>query len=228
LIEVKLGNYFSTLVRMNNEITFTLLSDGSSDKALLPIIKWALTQKFSTIPINGSWADFSLLPPNIKPKLKHLDQRISKALELFPSDILFIHRDAENESWEKRKEEIEEACKRLDESNQSNKIASIIPIKMTEAWLLFNVPAIRKAANNPNGSVRIDIPKIKKIETLDAKKELIKLIRIASELKGRRLEKLDERRAIHLVADYIDDYSTLRILECFQNFEKEVEAFEME
>lgn len=88
---------------------------------------------------------------------------------------------------------------------------------------MFDDQAIRKAAGNPNGSVPIRLPPAAKIERLpDPKKELKTILRIASGLRGRDLSKFADSRAVHLVAEYTNDFSFLRQLEAFGAFEAEL------
>ena len=77
-------------------IRYTLLSDGSSDRMLMPIIEWLLYQYCPEIEIESSWADLGRLP---QPP-KTLPEKIEVTLDLYPCDLLFVHRDAENESYE--------------------------------------------------------------------------------------------------------------------------------
>jgi hypothetical protein len=95
---------------------------------------------------------------------------------------------------------------------------------MTEAWLMFDEQAIRRAANNPNGSVPIRLPPATRIERMpDPKKELKTMLRIASGLRSSRdLSKFADSRAVHLVAEYTNDFSFLRQLEAFRSFEAEL------
>lgn len=216
------------------ELRFTLISDGSSDKALLPILHWLLSQYYPDTPINGEWADLTGLstPPN------KLTEKILISCRLYPCDLLFIHRDAENKSLDIRREEIAEAVTnaqaeavtnaqdRLHESNEASLLPNhicVIPVRMTETWLLFDDLAIRKAASNPNGRVPLSLPSFQKLEHLpDPKKELYDLLRKASELRGRRLKKFKPREGVHRLAECIDDYSRLRNLPAFQALENEI------
>ena len=59
------------------EIRYTLLSDGSSDKALLPILSWLLYQHCPEYAIQSQWADLGRLP---KPP-KQLPEKINKGRE---------------------------------------------------------------------------------------------------------------------------------------------------
>lgn len=95
-----------------NSISYTLLSDGSSDRALLPILNWLLQQHLPQYAIQEQWADLSRLP---KPP-NSLSERIKMSIDLYPCDLLFIHRDAEKQKREQRINEIEEAFKKLKEN----------------------------------------------------------------------------------------------------------------
>lgn len=93
-----------------NELRYTLLSDGPSDRALLPILTWLLRQNGVTGAIQDTWADLRQLP---RPP-KHLDERIGVSIELYPSDLLFVHRDAEKAPLSARVDEILQALSRVD------------------------------------------------------------------------------------------------------------------
>ena len=84
------------------EISFTLLSDGSSDRALMPILTWLLRDLGVASAISQSWADLRRIP---RPP-RTLADRMRKAGELFPCQLLFVHRDAESELPESRRIEI--------------------------------------------------------------------------------------------------------------------------
>jgi hypothetical protein len=95
---------------------------------------------------------------------------------------------------------------------------------MTEAWLMIDLTAIRLAVGNPNGSIPLNLPALNRLERIvDPKQQLESLLRAASELKGRRLESLNTRQAIHLVADHIKDFNPLRRLTSFRSFLNQLE-----
>lgn len=89
-------------------IRFTLVADGSSDRALLPVLVWLLREHFGNIPIQPAFSDLRRLrnPPG------QPFERIAKGVELYPCDLLFVHRDAERETMNKRVEEIRESLAR--------------------------------------------------------------------------------------------------------------------
>ena len=126
-------------------LRFTLVADGSSDKALLPILVWLLREHFGRIPVQPEFADLRRLrnPPG------ELSERIARSIELYPCDLLFVHRDAERESIEQRVMEIREALERC--MIDTPPIVYVVPVRMQEAWLLIDESALRKAAGNPQG-----------------------------------------------------------------------------
>jgi hypothetical protein len=96
---------------------------------------------------------------------------------------------------------------------------------MMEAWLLFDEPAIREAAGNPNGRSELDMPRLDRLEALpDAKALLHEILRSASGLVGRRGRQFRVRAAVHRLADIIDNFGPLRSLPAFRELERDVGA----
>lgn len=202
-------------------IRYTLLSDGSSDRMLMPIIEWLLCQHCPEIAVKSEWADLGRLP---QPP-KTLSEKINVALDLYPCDLLFIHRDAERESYAIRHAEI---CSELDCFDTPPAVC-VIPVRMLEAWFLFDELAIRKAAGNPYGLNPLNFPSLNSLESLpDPKNVLFGLIRNSSELSRTRLKKLNVRQCAFRISQFIDDYSPLRSMNAFHAFELELEATLME
>lgn len=201
-------------------ITYTFLGDGSSDKALMPIIDWVFRENFPTTPITSQFADLRFIRDKILPA-----NRVVTALNYYPCDIIFIHRDGEdikNTSaiYEKRKTEIAQLSNSISEP-----YVAVITIKMMETWLLTDATAIKKAAGNPNSPHKIELPSVKKLESEQSPKEkLHTLLKTASGLKGRRLDDFNVGQALHRVAELTADYSSLRNLFSFQKFEQDLIA----
>jgi hypothetical protein len=146
------------------------------------------------------------------------------ALSLYPCDVLFVHRDAETVGREKRLQEIRDGLSAS--LNAEFPHVPVIPVRMTEAWLLINEPAIRTAAGNPKGDVRLQLPDIGSLEYLpDPKGVLYNLLKEASQLPGRRLRKFHIARRAADVADRIEDFSPLRELNAYRELESDVKAF---
>jgi hypothetical protein len=198
-------------------IRFTLLSDGSSDRMLMPILDWLLCQHCPEYAVESDWADLGRLP---NPP-KTLPDKIRTTLDLYPCDLLFIHRDAEKESFEKRHAEITRALDGL----ETPPAICVIPVRMQEAWLLFDEPAIRRAAGNPYGRNNLNLPDTRSVETIPDPKELLfSIIRKSSGLHGTRLKKLNPHKRAFLVSQSIDDFSPLRSINAFQALENQLKT----
>ena len=105
----------------------------------------------------------------------------------------------------------------------------VVPVRMHEAWLLFDESAIRKAAGNPNDSVVLQPPATSIVEGIpDPKALLYDLLRTASERRGRRLKKFDPGKHARLVSEQIADFSPLRALSAFQRLEADVKNFDVD
>ena len=202
------------------ELRYTLLSDGSSDRALIPLLTWLLRTHRVECAIHPRWADLRRVP---KPP-KKLSERISLSLALYPCDLLFIHRDAEKEPHEVRVAEIKKAISEALKSVRVPPAVCVVPVRMQEAWLLFDEAALRRAAGNPHGRRLLHLPASAKVEQLpDPKSILHELLREASELTGRRLKDFPVRERAQRVAGLIDDFAPLRTLTAFKALEAEIE-----
>ena len=192
----------------------TLVADGSSDRVLIPVIEWALREHraFGSV----TWANLSVLP---QPP-KTLADRARAAIELHPCDLLFVHRDAERVSRAERKQEIEAALK-----GHGRPYLCVIPVRMTEAWLLVNAEAIAEAAGNPAGAQSLRLPSLKKLESLpDPKETLHGLLREACGLDERRTRRFRVQQAVHRVAALTTDFRLLKSLGAYSAFHEELAA----
>jgi hypothetical protein len=194
----------------------TLMTDGPFDQVLLRHISWLLRRQLpEDTVVQLQWADLRGLP--VAPK--GLAERIGRALDLFPCDLLVVHRDSETPSPDPRFDEVINA---LIEARCNVNAIIVVPVRMTEAWLLFNQQAIRLAAGNPNGSSPLRIPATRWDELPDPKNVLYEALRVASEFTGRRLRKFQVAQAAHRVSEYIDDFSPLLSLQAFARFEADL------
>ena len=189
----------------------TLVAEGSSDQVLLPFIDFLLDEHCN-LPHATTFA--SGLPTGA------LAGRIEAAVGLYPCDMLFVHRDVDSSLVSERENEIYSAVK---SAAPKVKAICIIPVRMTEAWLLMDVSAIRRAAGNPAGRVDLTLPTTSRIEKLaDPKQVLLEFLARASELSGRRLKRLDLNRARRQISGFMGDYAVLRQLPSFQHFEAQI------
>jgi hypothetical protein len=202
-----------------DELQYTLLSDGPADKALIPILTWLLRQHLPNLPIQSRWADLRMLP---RPP-KELCGKILESIHLFPCNLLFIHRDAENASLDERLNEIRRAVTEASIDNEISDFICVVPVRMTEAWLLFDIDAIRQAAGNPNGTLALQLPRLSDVESLpNPKRVLHKALRIATEYGTHRRRRFDVNKAVQRVPKCIEDFSPLRNLSAFIVLEEEV------
>jgi hypothetical protein len=202
-----------------DEVRYTLISDGPSDRALIPILTWVLREKGDVTRVQAEWADLGRLP---RPP-KSLSDRILLAIDLFPCDLLFVHRDAERQEPKRRYEEIHSAIREASSQGFRTPAVCVVPVQMTEAWLLFDEVAIRLAAGNPNGKNPLNLPEISEIEQIsDPKDILFQVLREASGLTARRLKKFNLSGARIRITEVIVDFSPLRGLRAFQELEKRI------
>lgn len=206
-------------------LRLTLVSEGTTDAALLPIIAWCLKQAVGLTVSESRRAEFWRLPE----KPNGLVDEMANAVELYPCDVLFVHRDSDRELHETRIGQIRKAFLELEAKGKKLPAVAVVPVRMLEAWLCFDERAIRKAAGNPNGREPLNLPPLKRVESCPTPKDdLVKALRIASGLSGRRLKKFDEATAFARIVDYIEDFSPLRGLRSFQALEDAIKALNEE
>jgi hypothetical protein len=202
------------------ELRYTLVADGPTDRALMRITAWLLRQIEDLVPC-------AFVPQFFDPRVlddppEGLAAKIERALSLFPCNILFVHRDAEASAPSDRVLEIERALPTGVGSH-----VCIVPVRMTEAWLLIDERAIRMAAGNPHGVHSLGMPSAHNLESLANPKHVLRdLLVQASAFCGRRRDKFERElsQRVHRVAELIDDFGTLRSLPAFREFEQDTRS----
>ena len=190
-------------------LNLALVCDGTSDLCLGDFIIWLMDTHFPE-------AAFRVVPANeVIPAKGPLSLRLQRAVDLYKPDVIFCHRDSERASLLDRINEIENAAGDLEVP-----AVAIVPVRMLEAWLLFDVNAVRTAAENKNGTAPITLPALAAVESIaNPKQVLFDALQNATGLSVRRRRVFNEKRARSLVSGYIDDFSPLRRLSSFQRFE---------
>lgn len=189
---------------MSRQITFCVVADGGTDRLLVPIIQWAIHR----------------LDPNVEilePEFRKRSGPVAQFLAQYNpgTHLIFVHRDAENRSLDERLEEFSTVT-------PSKNIVPVIPIRMSEAWILFDSRAIARAADRP--SYAVTVPKISELEGIaDAKNHLERLLlEAAGSPTGRRLKNFKrsivDRRVS--VASLISDFEPLESLYAFGQFQQ--------
>jgi len=190
----------------------TLVADGRSDRVLVPLIN-----KLMEVHCPCAYRDTDFVE-DYPASGNSLALRVRFALAQYPCDILFVHRDAEQrDAVQQREAEIKAAVAGL---TGARPFIAIVPVRMTEAWLLADEQAIRRAAGNPTGREPLNLPNENQIETVDAKARLFEALTLAKNLNNRRASRLQPEALRHRVADHLDDLAPLRRLSSFARFER--------
>ncbi len=188
---------------MTRQLLYSVVGDGGTDRALLPILRWAIHRHDPGVDLLEP--DFVKRQGSLSDFLRDLD---SAAM------LVFVHRDAETESLASRLTEFEGVLRK--------DVVPVVPVRMTEAWLLIDAAAISRAADQPQAT--ISIPRLQDLESLSNPKETLEelLLLAAGSPTGRRRKKflssLTARRVN--VAELITDYAPLEQLPAFQHFQQ--------
>lgn len=188
-------------------VQITLVADGASDESLIPLLVWAFRSIDANILLQRP-SFHRRSPPGCA-----LAPFIAEIIEADMPDILFVHRDAERLTRDERKREIP----------VGPRIVPVVPVRMTEAWLLIDEQAIRLAAGNPNGRAPLGLPHPNRLEAVaDPKATLYAALVRASGFAGRRRQQFHRGAASRRVAENISDFTPLRALTAFQEMETDL------
>ncbi|MFE5913577.1 hypothetical protein ACFQ6B_31445 [Streptomyces wedmorensis] len=163
------------------------LCEGSSDEGIAFHIEQIAAE--CNVDIVLSIPDFRLLPGRV-------DRTVAGKLRAVQQlggnyDLAIIHRDADRDGPDARRSEIADA---VGEVCPEMGFVSLIPVTMTEAWLLLDENAIRQVAENPKGKMSLSLPKAAQVENIaDPKERLKAVLALASDLSGRRLRDFQKR-----------------------------------
>jgi len=204
------------------QLLVTLVGEGTSDEALLPIIEWTLKN-----PALGLLPDVELLlrfvGPDDTPGMYDVIERALATVAELPCDLLFIHHDADGPTHVRWSEIMRAAV--LDARRRGNDVpptVPVVPVREMEAWLLLDEAAIREAAGAPDGTMPLSLPRAAEIEAApDPKAILRRALRTASGLSQRRWPQIDAIRPDTIVG-IMSSFEHLRALPAFQAFEVDV------
>lgn len=191
---------------MTRQLTYEVIADGGTDRALVPIIEWAIHRLDPQVEL-------------LQPIFRKRKSSVSDFLREHRSDAMlqFMHRDTETVALAERLAEFESAPRT---------VVPIVPMRMTEAWLLISPEAIARAADRPDATVRV--PSIAELSSLIDPKQTLedRLFAAAGRPTGRRGKKFSASlvsRRIN-VATLIRDYSPLEGVPAFQTFQAALRA----
>lgn len=188
---------------MTRQLAWALVADGGTDRMLVPIIEWAIHRLDPEVEI-------------LEPEFRKRTGSVGNYLGGFSSGsmLVFVHRDAETESLDQRLAEFEDVDRR--------DVVPVIPVRMSEAWLLIDGHAIARAAGAPNA--RVVLPQLADLESIADPKQLLGrlLYKAAGSPTGRRAKQFRRDRVNRRVsvARHIGDFSSLEELSAFQRFQE--------
>lgn len=182
-----------------------LLADGTSDRALLPILTWLVREL-------APMATFAEPSFAVRDTRRPLAAEVERIVALHRPDLTFVHRDAENADPTDRRREIPRAIG----------IVPVVPVRMTEAWLLLDEKTIRRAADRPSGREPLELPPLSRLEALaDPKQRLHDLLLTAAAVTGRQRKRFVAGLPLRVqrTAELLTDFRPLRRLAAFQQLE---------
>ena len=196
------------------------LADGSSDEPLGEHLEVLCARR--DLAVRVTTPDLHLLP---RPPGHRVADRLEAILKLGDvPDILFVHRDAEGQDPERRFAEVAEAVARISEGLPA---VAVVPVRMTEAWLLLDEQSIREVAGSPNATVDLGLPPTSRVEAQpDPKSALERALDLASGLAGRRRDRFRQRFAQHrrILLQRLDIDGPVRELSAWQHLESDLDA----
>jgi len=180
----------------------------------MPLLDWTL-QRFTSQVFSGEIYFRSGLS---------LSEKILDAVEKAPCNLLFIHRDSDGVAPDNRYAEI---AKAQQDALVELPHVCVVPVRMMEAWLLFDSATLRQAAGNRNGRIPLNLPALSHLEEIaDPKSLLHEALQTASGHTGRRLNEFKKQLPVAMlrIAQLTDDFSPLLRLPAFQRLQDDVLA----
>lgn len=197
-----------------------LLADGPSDLPLAGHLEVLCATAGNDVAITA--VDPERLSPGDRTVAGRLEWVLAQQPEAVP-DVIFIHRDAETERADRRREEIDAACRSV---GLSCPVVPIVPVRMTEAWLLLDEGAIRTVAGRPTGRQPLDLPTPREAERMaDPKSRLRDVLLAASELSGRRRTEFQRQFGVHrrLLLQRLDPNGRVTELDAWQQLRRDID-----
>jgi len=205
---------------MTDTMRIAFLGEGTSDNGIAPHIERLAAER--GIRSSVTVPDFARLGS----KVGHSVPEKLCALRGFGDeyDLVVVHRDADNAGYEARADEISQVI--LAEWAEVEHVPAI-PVRMLEAWLLLDEQAIRQVAENPNGRMTLELPKVAAVERIADPKNLLKeILAKASGLSGRRFDQFQRRFPQHRLRllELLDPHGAVLALPSWERFIGDLDA----
>lgn len=153
--------------------------EGSSDVGLVHLIEGEFARLGVELRLTTPALERATGPRTIQARVRAALGSIGGAPQ-----VIVVHRDADNVDYEARCDEIHSHVQPV---AGGAIVVPIIPIRMTEAWLLLSDADIRWVAGNPGGTRPLSLPTLHEAERMaDPKARLREALLAAAEVTGRR------------------------------------------
>lgn len=197
-----------------------LLADGPSDEPLgrhVALLAQRRGRRFDVVT-----PDLRRLDP---PPGRTVHERLAAVMSFDSGfDLIIVHRDAEGQAPELRREEVTQGIARVRPDLPG---LPVVPIRMTEAWLLVDEPAIRRVAGRPTGTMPLNLPPADAVERVPHPKDMLRhALETASGASGRRLRRFqrDFNAQRRRLLEALDHSGPVSQLSAWRDLEAAVDA----
>lgn len=197
------------------------IGEGTSDRPLADVVTELLLDRDVEVSITAP--DLA----KVSPKVGHqTDRKIAAGMRLFEGapDLLIVHRDADTVGPVLRRQEVVDAAS----AHASGvPLVPIVPIRATEAWILFDEAAIRRVAGRPRGHEPLDLRRPRHVEDEPRPKDVLRSALVAaSGATGRRRDTVVKRFPDHRrqLLERLDRFGPVTQLSAFQQMLRDVDA----
>lgn len=208
---------------VHRELQALFVSEGSADAPLAGIVETLF--RIRGVVVNTSTPELSRLSP---PVSRDVPAKVDAAVRLLgrQPDLLVVHRDSDGSAPVSRRAEMITAVQQYCSSSH---LVAVIPIRMTEAWLLLDETAIRTVAGHPRGRAALSLPTAEQAERMsDPKARLAEVLSTASGTTGRRRAQVRHRFNQHRrqLLERLDVEGPVTALSSWQALQREVDEAE--
>ncbi|MBB4906999.1 hypothetical protein [Actinophytocola algeriensis] len=201
-------------------IRIVFLREGTSDSGIVPHIEAIAANHDLDVSVTDPELDRLPKPPGLAVAAK-----LRAVLEMGGVyDLIVVHRDADNQGVDARVDEIAAAVAVVTADVPH---VPVVPVRMTEAWLLTSEDEVRRVAGNPTGRMPLGLPNLGALERIADPKELLRdALATASGVSGRRLDQVRKRFSQHRrqLLERLDRDGPVARLPSWQHFVTGVEA----
>lgn len=172
-------------------IRIVFLREGTCDSGIVPHIEAIAADHDLDVAVTDPELDRLPKPPGLA-----VEDKLRAVLDVGGVyDLIVVHRDADNQGVAARIDEIAAAVCAVSAEVPH---VPVVPVRITEAWLLTSEDELRRVAGNPKGRISLDLPPVGALERIADPKELLRdTLAKASGVSGRRLDQVRKRFSQH-------------------------------